>query len=42
VLSKPEVRAELVRRGYENLKRFTLERFGEQLAAVYAAALTRR
>jgi glycosyltransferase involved in cell wall biosynthesis len=38
VLSRPEVRAELVRRGYENLKRFTLERFAAGLLDAYRAA----
>jgi glycosyltransferase involved in cell wall biosynthesis len=42
VLTKAELRADLVRRGHGNLTRFTLARLGEQLAAVYAAALDPR
>lgn len=39
LLTQPALRAALVRRGHENVKRFTLERFAEQLLAAYAAAL---
>jgi glycosyltransferase involved in cell wall biosynthesis len=39
LLRQPDLRADLVRRGFANLERFTLRRFGDQLAAVYAAAL---
>ena len=41
ILSQPALAAELIRRGFENAKRFSLERFATQLAAFYAAALRR-
>jgi len=39
VLGQPDLRRDLVRRGLQNAGHFSLQRFGEQLAAVYAAAL---
>jgi glycosyltransferase involved in cell wall biosynthesis len=39
VLSKPAVRAELIKRGHENTKRFTLERFAAGLLDTYSRAL---
>jgi glycosyltransferase involved in cell wall biosynthesis len=39
VLSKPELRAELVRHGYVNTQRFTLERFAVGLLDAYRRAL---
>lgn len=39
LLRHPDLRAELVRRGYENVRRFTLERFARQLLTVYQEAV---